>query len=176
MKKDAITRVVNGKTHILYPESTKKLAVKEIEVGLLSLKEAMLKYKIHQAHTIQGWMKEYSEIYRNNYMQTYRTDAERRQIVYKIKSGVLSIDQASQHYRVTKRTIERWIPLYYCEPIKDNDMREKNVQPGEMDKSVKALQKEVDFLRLKVEGLETMIDIAEKELKINIRKKAGTKQ
>jgi len=176
MKKDAITRVVNGKTHILYPESTRKQAVKDIEEGLLSLKETMSKYKIHQSHTILSWMKEYSEVYRNNYMRTNRTDAERRQIVYKIKSGILSIDLAAKHCRVTKRTIERWIPLYYCEPLKSNDMRKKNVPTGPMGKGAKALQKEVDFLRLKVEGLETMIDIAEKELKIDIRKKAGTKQ
>jgi len=40
----------------------------------------------------------------------------------------------------------------------------------------KALQKQVEMLKLKVEGLETMIDIAEEQLKIDIRKKPGTKQ
>jgi hypothetical protein len=47
---------------------------------------------------------------------------------------------------------------------------------GLSTQETKALQKQVEMLKLKVEALETMIDIAEKQLKIDIRKKSGTKQ
>jgi len=41
---------------------------------------------------------------------------------------------------------------------------------------IKQLEKQLALSNLKVEALETMIDIAEDELKIAIRKKSGTKQ
>ena len=40
---------------------------------------------------------------------------------------------------------------------------------------VKELQKQLALSKLKVEGLETMIDTAEEALKIDIRKKSGSK-
>ena len=41
---------------------------------------------------------------------------------------------------------------------------------------IKALTEELKRTKLKIEGLETMIDVAEDKFKIKIRKKAGTKQ
>jgi len=38
------------------------------------------------------------------------------------------------------------------------------------------LRKELELAKLRIEGLEIMIDIAENELKIPIRKKPGAKQ
>jgi hypothetical protein len=38
------------------------------------------------------------------------------------------------------------------------------------------LERQLEQAKLKIAGLETMIDIAEQELKISIRKKSGTKQ
>jgi len=41
---------------------------------------------------------------------------------------------------------------------------------------VKALQKALEMANLKIKALDTMIDIAEEQLKIDIRKKSGAKQ
>lgn len=41
---------------------------------------------------------------------------------------------------------------------------------------LKQLKRQLELSQLKVEALETMIDIAEKELQIDIRKKSGAKQ
>ena len=44
------------------------------------------------------------------------------------------------------------------------------------DKKIKELTQALELARLKIEGLETMIKVAEEDLQIKIRKKAGTKQ
>ena len=50
--------------------------------------------------------------------------------------------------------------------------------PGKesLEDEVKRLRRELELERLRSEGLEIMIDIAEKEFKIPIRKKPGAKQ
>ena len=45
----------------------------------------------------------------------------------------------------------------------------------ELQKKIELLEKQLESEKLKVEGYEIMIDIAEKELKIPIRKKSDTK-
>jgi len=45
-----------------------------------------------------------------------------------------------------------------------------------LEKRIKELEKALDYAKLKNIAVETMIDIAEKQFKISIRKKAGPKQ
>jgi hypothetical protein len=45
-----------------------------------------------------------------------------------------------------------------------------------LEDEVKRLRRELELEKLRSEGLEIMIDIAEKEFKIPIRKKPGAKQ
>ena len=53
-----------------------------------------------------------------------------------------------------------------------------NVDPKEsiLKKEVQRLNKELEYAKLKLLGLETMIQEAEKHLQIKIQKKYGTKQ
>ncbi len=51
-----------------------------------------------------------------------------------------------------------------------------NKMETDTDLQIRALTKELALSRLKVESLETMILVAEEDLKIKIRKKHGTKQ
>jgi transposase len=55
----------------------------------------------------------------------------------------------------------------------DNSTREKD--PIGLQKDIQALEKQLKDAQLKVEAYELMIDIAEKEFKIPIRKKSNTK-
>ena len=54
-------------------------------------------------------------------------------------------------------------------PLSDTD------DPIALQRRIKELEKQVENAQLKAEGYELMIEIAEKELKIPIRKKSGTK-
>lgn len=50
-----------------------------------------------------------------------------------------------------------------------------DTNPVDLQKRIKELEKQLEVTRLKAEGYEIMIKIAEKELKIPIRKKSDTK-
>jgi transposase-like protein len=52
----------------------------------------------------------------------------------------------------------------------------KTPQEQELEQKLKALEKDLAYEKLRTKALNTMIDIAEKELKISIRKKSGAKQ
>lgn len=52
----------------------------------------------------------------------------------------------------------------------------KSTQEKELEKKIKDLEKKLEHEQLRVLALDTMIDIAERELKISIRKKSGAKQ
>lgn len=176
IKREKFEKIVNGKKQIMYPEATKLQIVKELEKGDLSVQEAMKKYEINQSNTIHAWLKKYSETYRTQYMRVNYTEAERRGVVRKVESGILSIEVAANNYRVKQDTIKDWIKLYSCETINPEAMTRKKIQTQPVNGETEVLQEQIAMLKLKVEGLETMIDIAEKELKIDIRKKSGTKQ
>ncbi len=47
--------------------------------------------------------------------------------------------------------------------------------PRDLEKRIKELERQLENAQLKAEGYELMLEIAEKELKIPIRKKSGTK-
>ncbi|GAA4737690.1 hypothetical protein [Flavisolibacter ginsenosidimutans] len=53
---------------------------------------------------------------------------------------------------------------------------EEQKQVEALQKQNEALLKKLELANLKITGLEMMIDSAEEELKVDIRKKSGTKQ
>jgi transposase len=57
--------------------------------------------------------------------------------------------------------------------LKEDD---KTPQERKLEARIKALEKALEHERLRTLALDTMINIAERDLKISIRKKSGTKQ
>ena len=53
---------------------------------------------------------------------------------------------------------------------------EKTAKEQELESRVQQLQKQLEYEKLRTLALNTMIDIAERDLKITIRKKSGAKQ
>lgn len=76
------------------------------------------------------------------------------------------------------RTIHSWVVNFQGKP--ETSMKVKSEAPGlpldQKDTEVSQLREELRKERLRTELLNAMIDIAEKDLKINIRKKSGTKR
>jgi transposase len=108
---------------------------------------------------------------------------EKRKIVEEVRSGFYCIDQASEKYILPKRKIRKWNRWYF----KIRLLRHFKPKPLPMKKTtnqeVEQLKKQLleaqalnEKLQLKNIALETMVNIAEKELNIDIRKKSGTKQ
>ena len=73
--------------------------------------------------------------------------------------------------------VRRPIHLYFKNTNSPNLSKErlKNESEDELKRRIKELEKLLEIERLRSEGYELMIDIAEKELKIPIRKKSDTK-
>jgi hypothetical protein len=73
-------------------------------------------------------------------------------------------------------TVSGWVRKYRKDVQQKPPSTPKKASQEKVTSLDKDQQKELAELRLKVAGLEMMIDIAEKDLKIDIRKKSGTKQ
>jgi hypothetical protein len=82
------------------------------------------------------------------------------------------------------KTIEGWIREIEQENtdlVVSNESWMKKTKSNKKDTTqnnpdVKALQKALEDAQLKIAALNTLIDVAEEQLKINIRKKPGAKQ
>jgi hypothetical protein len=117
-------------------------------------------------------------------METQKTisKAEKRWIVRELQSGRMSLSEAYELVKSFSKDprslIYYWQKHYSSEidftlPI----MTEK--EKAKLDaahKRMKELEKQIEHAQMKNIALETMIDIAEEQLKIVIRKKSGPKQ
>lgn len=103
-------------------------------------------------------------------------------VIKEYKNGGTSYRELSKKYGISSGLICHW--LKRVDDISSNNQKavllskfklvSKDKEESESQK-VKALQKALEDALLKNKALEKMIDIAEDELKINIRKKSGTK-
>jgi hypothetical protein len=114
------------------------------------------------------------------------TDNLKSRIVNEILRETLVLSVACKKYKIGRSTVMKWIKkekvinLVREEPGSAYDplhleMNEKRVQKASIQ-SVKLLTEELKRAKLQIEGLQTMIEVAEEKFKIKIRKKAGTKQ
>jgi len=114
--------------------------------------------------------------------QTKISKAHKRWIAREINSGRMTIGEAKERIELHSKNpdglIKSWIYQYrpeisYTLPV----MTEKEKQKLDAaHKHLKELEKQLEDAQMKNIALETMIDIAEEQLKITIRKKSGPKQ
>ena len=98
----------------------------------------------------------------------------------------ISMNQMTKKYHIGHTTIPKWMRIFGIPmPNKasaqnimsqDNIEKEKPVSNETLEARLKELQAELDREKLKNLALTTMIEVAEEELHIDIRKKAGAKQ
>jgi hypothetical protein len=117
-------------------------------------------------------------------METQKTisTSEKRWIVREIESGRMTIGEAKERINFYSKApdalIHFWRKKYAPEisftlPL----MTEKEKQKLDLaHKQLRELEKQLEDVQMKNIALETMIDIAEEQLKISIRKKSGPKQ
>ena len=176
IKTDPYVRIINGVKHIIYPDHLKEQIVGELENGTLSIKEALSKYQIHRVETIKQWLKQYSHLEPQQYRRTWLDIATKHRLVRQIDSGQLDIAEASARYHVTAETIKDWLKQYSCGPISNKKLQTMETAPSDIGKQKQSLQSIIEQQKLKIASLEAIIDIAEKQYDIPIRKNSGTKQ
>lgn len=108
--------------------------------------------------------------------------AFRRWLVREIVSGRMTQKEAIERFdfgvKDSRHLFRYWIKRYGPSiPLTLPVMTEKERQKlDSLQKQLKALEKDLEHAQMKNIALETMIDVAEEQLKIKIRKKSGPKQ
>ncbi len=106
----------------------------------------------------------------------------RRWLVAEIESGRMSLQEARTRFQLPYH----FDGLYkvYWQPKYSDQIHlslslmsaEQRTNNKELEKRVKELEKQLELAQMKVMALNTVIDIAEKDYKLEIRKKYGPKQ
>lgn len=100
-------------------------------------------------------------------------------------AGDVSYRQLEARHRVSSSTLNRWVEEYKSGKWSMTGAEKEAVERvaerltggvEEMPSDMKLLQKELHEARLKNKLLEAMIDIAEEQMGVTIRKKRGAKQ
>jgi transposase len=110
----------------------------------------------------------------------YRHEKSFIQVVVReyLQSGQ-SLKQVAKKFGVPCTSVWEWTKRFSSELTAETSSPmtpEEQQQLEALKKQNEELKKKLDLANLKITGLEMMIDIAEEELKLDIRKKPGTKQ
>lgn len=102
----------------------------------------------------------------------------RRWLGREIHSGRISGDQAIGELGITKNVVKQIVSKYKPDldvtlPVM-TEAEKKKLEKQEQ--RIKELEKKLEDAQIKNIALETLVDVAEKEFKIPIRKKPGAKQ
>ena len=99
----------------------------------------------------------------------------------------------AKKYGVSRSTINKWVLVHQgihniprshkqvSYDLQQKKLGKKSKQPvkqqqNDLEKKIEVLEKQLEWEKLRVHALDTMINVAERELHIEIRKKPGTKQ
>ncbi len=117
-------------------------------------------------------------------------DEFKRKVALEYLSGRFSYAIGAEEYGLKDKTVVREFVKWYRHKYDLSadqahiDMAKSKSTPGvpsdpataDLEKQIKELEAALRLSKLKVEALETMIDIAEDHLQIDIRKKSGSQQ
>ena len=153
--------------------------VESVERGA-TRKEIINRYGISKG-TLSEWVKEYaSPAYHAS--QKPLSVSDRRSMVRSIEEGRMTITEAKLAFNLLSTQIVRKYlrraEQEKAELTRISFLMDKNEARAEAISSedIQALKKALEEAELKIKALNTLIDVAEDEFKIPIRKKPGAKQ
>jgi transposase-like protein len=163
-----------------------KKIVEAIEKGL-PRSEAIKAHGMSRS-ALSDWMREYGSQAYHARKQGHLSLAQRRSVVRAIEEGRMTVAEAKlAHNLGWTPTIKKWLRHFQRENEElvatnktlmakkaENQQQQPDPDPGKeaLEEALKKLQES----ELKVKALNTLIDIAEEQFKISIRKKPGAKQ
>jgi transposase-like protein len=154
----------------IFSKDDRKKIVALIEQGDITRQQAMQQYGIADPDTLRSWILRYSTNPQSILGKVF-TKAERRQAAYRIITGEVSNTTLATELSVAPSSLRQWVRNVKAET--GYNKANKNLPSAD---EMASQSQTVEDLQLKVAALNMMIDIAEKELGIDIRKKSGTKQ
>ena len=113
--------------------------------------------------------------------RTYSEEFKQKILRAIIEDGLMPTEIVRRFGVKNESTVRNWINKYNQnllslpeKQVNTSDMQELSKE--ELEKKVKDLEKQLFYEKMKSEAFDTMINIAERELKISIRKKLNSKQ
>lgn len=116
------------------------------------------------------------------------TDSERSSILVDFYASGISMYALAKKHSISRRTLSYWIKRYPIDTVLvslpaesiEEVMARKKANESEdeivrLQARIKALEKALAFSKLEIQARDMLIDIAEKQEKIQIRKKSGVK-
>lgn len=133
--------------------------------------------------TLYDWMRNHgSKEYQSKQRGGHLTEVEKKAIVRLIEQGELTPHAARKANGISGNTLNKWLmaskrknaELGSYDPC---EMKGKPSAQSELpDAEKEALRKALEEAQMKISALNTLIDVAEDQFKISIRKKAGARQ
>jgi len=126
-------------------------------------------------------MKRYVKTYKSKWQNQY-TEEFKQSVCRDFLSGNMTLRAVEHKYGLGNSRLNDWLKKYgykIKKPyiIETRDMAKKRVPKKDSVLSrIQELEKELEMARLEAAAYRKMIEIAESELKVEIRKKSGTKQ
>jgi transposase len=156
-----------------------KEIVKSVERGA-SRRELIKRYGMAKS-TLADWVREYgSPAYHAS--QKPLSAADRRSLVRAIEEGGMTLKEAKLAYGLkSTKVVQRYLrqaDKEKAELRRISLLMEKNEARSEplSSEDAEALKKALQEAELKIKALNTLIDVAEDQFKISIRKKPGARQ
>ena len=104
----------------------------------------------------------------------------KKEIVSIFESGKLSVLQIEKLYGVNNASVYKWIYKFSTfneKGFRIAEMKDSSIDKmKELERKIKELEQAVGQKQIKIDYLEKMIDIANDELKIDIKKNSSTQQ
>jgi transposase len=105
----------------------------------------------------------------------------KKQAVQLVAAGLLSEDEACQKYKISLTLLyqwQKWYDKFFIQPhLNPEPMAKKKLTDQEkikqLEQRLKDAEQQLKYEKLKSKALDKMIDIAEEDLNIKIRKKPG---
>jgi len=106
------------------------------------------------------------------------SESLKREVVRELKLGNISKEEARRKYDIKGHSaLLKWIRNFDGKPTDYHKFMDyKKSDQEALIKRIKELERQLEDEQIRAEGLSKMIDIAEEQLKITIRKKSTTKQ
>jgi transposase len=111
------------------------------------------------------------------------SSTEKRKMVEELRSGMLTIKQATKQYQLSVSNLQAWNRWYYktrllkyYRPKSAFLMAPSQTTVEQLKQQLAEAQAQLAQVKLQNTALETMISVAEKQLNIEIRKKYGSKR
>jgi len=166
------------------PKGTyKRFIINELVIQLeagKSYRELAVQYGI-PPNTIREWGNKYGDATKIPLRRRTISPVQKRSIARSVIEGCQTVSSAAKLNGVTAWSVRNWIAvekgeLYVTNSTVLNKIKKEKAADPPVAAEIKKLQEQLADANLRIAALNTLIDVAEEQLKINIRKKPGAKQ